>query len=229
MKNLLQKSYFIFSLLFIVSCANSKIEREDKPDATITPNVKTDYDATRENNSLKKGCELMVFIKGIENEGELIIRIKDDFSPQYKKVKRAVQVKALGQWSSRFEILTKNSEGHQKRIVTNDESKIAFYKKRGAEVNQVYGDSIRYMKYPDDHEEMLHFSLPTKRMARFTSPMFQKRMFLDVFNFSYSDFFHSVVKLVDVDEIQFGREMISVKERRFKEVSPGIFFWLASD
>jgi hypothetical protein len=230
MKDLLQKSCLIFSLLFLVSCAAAEIEGEDKPAATTHSKAITEYTAAERSTLLKKGCELHVYIKGIQAEGTFIIRIKEDFSPKTRKAKKAIVVKALEPCCSRFEIMqAESSGGAQKRIVTNDESEAASYKKGGAEVNQIYGDSMRYVQFPDNQEEILLFFLPTRRMEKLPLTMATKRMFMDVFHFSYGDILHAIEQLVTVDELQFGREIISVKERHFKDLSPGIFFWMTSD
>jgi len=225
---MLQIFFLFLSQLFFLAITVPAIYSEDKLPAAITTGVKTEYTATERSKLLKKGCRLFVHIKGVTAEGKFIIMIKEDFNPKVKKVKKGIVVKALEQCCYRFE--TKKAEssgGDQTRIVTNDGKEAASYKKRGAEVNKIHDDQIRYLKYQDDHEEILLFCLSPRRMSKIPSAMITKRKFMDVFNFSYGDFFHSIEQLVYFDEIQFDGEIISVQKRVFHDVYPGLFLWVS--
>jgi hypothetical protein len=225
------QTFFLFlSQLLFLSITVPAIHSEDKLPAVINPGVKTEYTAAERSQLLKKGCQLFVHIKGVKAEGKFIIIIKEDFNPKVKKVKKGIFVKALEQCCFRVEKMKEESRGgDQTQIVASDEREAASYKKRVPEVDKIHNDQIRYMKYQDDHEEILLFCLSPRRMAKIPPAMTTTRKFMDVFNFSYGDFFHSIEQLVYFDEIQFDGEIISVQKREFNDVHPGLFYWMTSD
>jgi len=181
-----------------------------------------------------KGYEMQITINGQHAKGQFLCKASEiTRATGDNGLERGVVVRSIGEGAYRLvvsknEILSSSPDGYEYKsamtYLSRDKTVLFVTDNIGSsktpapaeDIKELYGDSVLLRKFwlaTKGQKDGFDCYVWTPSLRRLSKRESEKR-FLDVFNFSYHDFFEAVEQLKSKDHVRIGTEVLTVDARR---------------